>query len=184
MARRLANSYEARQRRSESIQIALGISDLGKAMVAAENWLALAKKDGESLAQEEAQQEKNELLASLGLTPEDKVPPQLRSELKTLTENQKRRETRAVRDGLDRILLDLASVYRDIVRIQLGASGDLVNEQLRDAIELRARASRVQQNLQVLDEIKLARERIEKNVRDLLVLEALATSMIFRGWGN
>lgn len=184
MARRLANSYEARQRRSESIQIALGISDLGKAMVAAEHWLALAKKDGESLAQEEAQQEKNQLLASLGLTLEDKVPAQLRSELKTLTENQKRRETRAVRDGLDRILLDLASVYRDIVRIQLGASGDLVNEQLRDAIELRARASRVQQNLQVLDEIKLARERIEKNVRDLLVLEALATSMIFRGWGN
>jgi hypothetical protein len=35
-----------------------------------------------------------------------------------------------------------------------------------------------------LEEIRIARERIERNVRDLLVLEALATSMIFRGWGN
>lgn len=184
MARRLASSFEARQRRSESIEIALDISDLGKAMFAAERWLALAKKDGEDLAEEEAQQEKNSLLASLGLSPEDKVPPQLRSELKTLTDNQKRRETRAIRDGLDRILLDLASVFRDIVRVQLGASGDLVNENLRDTIELRARAGKVEQTLNVLEEIKQARERIEKNVRDLLVLEALATSMIFRGWGN
>ena len=108
----------------------------------------------------------------------------MRSELKTLTDNQKRRETRAIRDGLDRILLDLASVFRDIVRVQLGASGDLVNENLRDTIELRARAGKVEQTLNVLEEIKRARERIEKNVRDLLVLEALATSMIFRGWGN
>ena len=184
MARRLANSFDARARRSESLEIALGISDLGKAMFAAERWLELAKKDGESLAAEEAQQEKNALLASLGLKPDDKIPTQLRSELKSLTENQKRKETRAVRDGLDRILLDLASLYRDISRVQLQASGELINESLRDAIELRARASSKQQTLKVLDEIKFARKRIEKNVRDLLVLEALATSMIFRGWGN
>jgi DNA polymerase-3 subunit delta' len=184
MARRLANSFDARQRRSESIEIALGISDLGKAMFAAERWLELAKKDGESLAQEEAQQEKNSLMASLGLAPDDKVPTQLRSELKTLTENQKRKETRAVRDGLDRILLDLASVFRDIARVQLGAGGELINESIRDAVELRARASKVEQTLNILEEIKLARERIERNVRDLLVLEALATAMIFRGWGN
>ena len=184
MARRLAHSFDARQRRSESIEIALGISDLGKAMFAAERWLELAKKDGEALAQEEAQQEKNSLMASLGLAPDDKVPTQLRSELKTLTENQKRKETRAIRDGLDRILLDLASVFRDIARVQLGAGGELINESIRDAVELRARASKVEQTLNILEEIKLARERIERNVRDLLVLEALATAMIFRGWGN
>ena len=184
MARRLAKSFDARQRRTESLEIALGISDLGKAMFAAERWLELAKKDGESLAQEEAESEKNSLLASLGLSPEDKVPTQLRSELKTLTENQKRRETRAIRDGLDRILLDIASLFRDIARVQLGAGNELVNESLRDAIELRARASKLEQTVNVLEEIKRARERIERNVRDLLVLEALATSMIFRGWGN
>ena len=184
MARRLANSFDARQRRTESIEIALGISDLGKAVFAAESWLELAKKDGEALAQEEAQKEKNLLMASLGLAPDDKVPTQLRSELKTLTENQKRKETRAVRDGLDRILLDLSSVFRDIARVQLGAGGEFINESIRDAIELRARASKAEQTLNILEEIKLARERIERNVRDLLVLEALATSMIFRGWGN
>jgi DNA polymerase-3 subunit delta' len=184
MARRLANSFDARERRAESIQIALGISDLGKAMMAAERWLELAKKDGEAMAEEEALQEKQSLMASLGLAPDDKVPQQLRAELRKLTENQKRKETRAIRDGLDRILLDLASVFRDIARVQLGAAGELINESIRDAIELRARASKVEQTLNILEEIKQARERIEKNVRDLLVLESMATSMIFRGWGN
>lgn len=184
MARRLANSYEARQRRAQSIQIALEINDLGKAIRAAEQWLNLAKKDGEALAQEEAEQEKLALMASLGLGPDDKVPAQLRSELKSLTENQKRRETRAIRDGLDRILLDLASVYRDVARVQLGSGEELINESIRDTVELRARASKVEQTLNILEEIRIARERIERNVRDLLVLEALATSMIFRGWGN
>lgn len=184
MARRLANSYDARERRAQSIQTALGISDLGKAMMAAERWLELAKKDGEAMAEEEALQQKQSLMASLGLAPDDKVPPQLRAELRKLADNQKRKETRAIRDGLDRILLDLASVFRDIVRVQLGAGGELINESIRDAIELRARASKVEQTLNILEEIRLARERIEKNVRDLLVLESMATSMIFRGWGN
>ena len=184
MARRLANSYEARQRRAQSIEIALEINDLGKAIRAAEQWLNLAKKDGEALAQEEAEQEKLSLMASLGLGPEDKVPAQLRSELKSVTDNQKRRETRAIRDGLDRILLDLASVYRDIARVQLGSGEELINESIRDTVELRARATKVEQTLNILEEIRIARERIERNVRDLLVLEALATSMIFRGWGN
>jgi len=184
MARRLANSYEARQRRAQSIEIALEINDLGKAIRAAEQWLNLAKKDGEALAQEEAEQEKLSLMASLGLGPEDKVPAQLRSELKSVTDNQKRRETRAIRDGLDRILLDLASVYRDIARVQLGSGEELINESIRDTVELRARATKVEQTLNILEEIRIARERIERNVRDLLVLEALASSMIFRGWGN
>ncbi len=113
-----------------------------------------------------------------------KVPAQLRSELKSVTDNQKRRETRAIRDGLDRILLDLASVYRDIARVQLGSGEELINESIRDTVELRARATKVEQTLNILEEIRIARERIERNVRDLLVLEALATSMIFRGWGN
>jgi DNA polymerase III, gamma/tau subunits len=143
MARRLANSYEARQRRAQSIQIALEINDLGKAIRAAEQWLNLAKKDGEALAQEEAEQEKIVLMASLGLGPEDKVPAQLRSELKSVTDNQKRRETRAIRDGLDRILLDLASVYRDIARVQLGSGEELINESIRDTVELRARATKL-----------------------------------------
>ena len=184
MARRLATSYEARSRRSESIQIGLNISDLGKAMFAAEKWLALAKQDGEALAQEESENQQRALLSSVGLGPEDKVPAQLKSELKALADDQKRRTTRAIRDGLDRILLDLASAYRDIATIQLQSGLQLVNESIRDQLEMRARASRVESTLEILDEIKLARKRIERNVRDLLAMEALATKMIFRGWGN
>jgi len=153
-------------------------------MFAAEKWLALAKQDGEALAQEESENQQRALLASVGLGPEDKVPTQLKPELKALTDDQKRRTTRAIRDGLDRILLDLASAYRDIASIQLESGMELVNESIRDQLEMRARASRVESTLEVLDEIKVARKRIERNVRDLLAMEALATKMIFRGWGN
>jgi DNA polymerase-3 subunit delta' len=44
----------------------------------------------------------------------------------------------------------------------------------------RARLSTAEQSVSILDEIKQARQRLESNVRDLLVLEALCTSLIFR----
>ena len=59
-------------------------------------------------------------LRSLGIEPGGTVPPALRAQLKALEEDQKRRATRSLRDGIDRILVDLLSLYRDILLLQLG----------------------------------------------------------------
>ena len=47
--------------------------------------------------------------------------------LKELEDRQKSRATRLKRDALDRALLDLASFYRDVLTLQLGAGVDLAN---------------------------------------------------------
>lgn len=180
MARRLAQSSEARSRRRESINVALGIDSLSKAMLAAERWLDIAKKDAETLTSERDELERVALMATLGLGADEKVPNNLRAEMKQLTENQKRRATRALRDGLDRILLDLASIYRDIAVVQFGAELDLVNQSHADDIRTRGSQSSHRASIEILDEIKIARQRLNANVRDLLALEAVAVAMIHR----
>ena len=180
MARRLALSQEARARRSETLREIIGISNLSRAMVAAEHLLSVAKRDAQSLSEERDAKERSNLLRAYGLSEEDKLPPNLRAEFKALEENQKRRNTRALRDGIDRIFTDAESLFRDIMAIQLDASVDLINPEVQAALEERAASSTVQNTVAVLDAIAEARLRLAANVRDLLVLEALCTRFISR----
>ena len=63
----------------------------------------------------------------------------MRTQVKQLEENQKRRATRAQRDVLDRSLVDLLSLYRDVLVVQLGAEVELVNAELAEEVERLAR---------------------------------------------
>ena len=133
------------------------------------------------MAEERDGLERDNLLKAYGLSPEDKLPPNLRTEFKNLEENQKRRNTRALRDGIDRILTDAESLFRDVLALQLGAGVDLINPDFQDALVERANRANATQTIQVLDAITEARLRLAANVRDLLVLEALCTRFISRG---
>jgi DNA polymerase-3 subunit delta' len=82
-----------------------------------------------------------------------------------------------VRDGLDRILVDLLSLYRDVLTLQIGAQVDLVNEDLRNGITEVAGISTPAETIHKLDAIAEARIRIDSNVRDLMVLESLAVQL-------
>lgn len=177
MARRLATSSEARSRRRETLMSALAINGVTTAVNTAERWLEIAKKDAEALTQEKDEEEKTALLRSLGLAPGDAVPNNLKPDLKALEEGQKRRATRSVRDGLDRILVDLLSLYRDVLSLQLEAGVALVNEDLRAGITELANTSKPAETIARLNSIAQARIRIDSNVRDLMVLEALAVDL-------
>jgi DNA polymerase-3 subunit delta' len=177
MARRLATSSEARSRRRETLMSALAIKSVTQAVNTAERWLDIAKKDAEALTDERDQAERAATLRSMGLHAGEAVPHNLKSELKSLEEGQKRRATRSVRDGLDRILVDLLSLYRDVLSVQLVAQTPLVNAELGGQINLLATTSSSAETLEKLDAISLARKRIDSNVRDLMALEALAVSL-------
>jgi len=181
MARRLALSSDARARRSETLRVLMSISNLSSAMVAAEKLLGVAKRDAEASSAEKDTQEKDALLKAYGLTPEEKLPPNLRAQFKELEENQKRRATRALRDGIDRIFTDAESIYRDLMALQLGAEVELVNTEIEPDLSQRASGTSVEQTIAILDAITQSRQRLASNVRDLLVLEALCTNFIFRG---
>lgn len=173
MAHRLATDQDARERRARSLDIALGVGSVSGAVLAAEKLVAVATDDAKALTIERDQAERDAALRSLGIEPGGTVPPALRSQLKALEEDQKRRATRSVRDGIDRVLVDLTSLYRDILTVQLGAGVDLVNEAIRDRIAEAARASTPERMLAALDAIALARRRIEGNMPPAMALEAM-----------
>lgn len=180
MARRLATSQEARARRSETLRELSSITNLSKAMIAAEHLLSVAKRDAQALSEERDGSERENLMKAYGLSKDDKLPPNLRAEFKALEENQKRRGTRALRDGIDRIFTDAESFYRDVMSLQLGTGSELINPEFETELVSRANAGLVSQTIEILDAITQARQRLAANVRDLLVLEALCTRFIAR----
>jgi DNA polymerase-3 subunit delta' len=177
MALRLATSSDARARRKETLVSAMQIDSIPKAMSTAERWLELAKKDAEAITQERDDQERADLLATLGIPEGGTVPPGLRADIKALEEAQKRRATRSLRDGIDRILVDLMSLYRDILTIQLAADSELVNQDLRIQLDEMASSTSSTETISKLEAMALARVRIGANVRDLMVLESLAIQL-------
>ena len=177
MARRLATSVDARGRRKDTLVAALDIDSVTNAMFTADRWIDLARRDAEALTTERDSEEREELLRVLGVEDTSKLPPYARADVKTLEESQKRRATRSLRDGLDRILVDLLSLYRDVLMLQLVAEVPLVNEGLKTQISSVANRSTAQQSLDKLRQIELARTRIAANVKDQMVLEALAVNL-------
>jgi DNA polymerase-3 subunit delta' len=85
-----------------------------------------------------------------------------------------------LRDGLDRILVDLHSVYRDVLRLQLGATDDLINLEYQSDLLAVSTALSPEDVLEVSDAIATTRERISRNVSPVLALESLLVTAIPR----
>ena len=113
----------------------------------------------------------------MGIAPGGAVPSALRSHVKSLEEDQKRRKTRSQRDALDRILVDVMSLLRDVLMIQVGAGVDPINVSHTEAVEAKARVMTPEQTLVALDAVREARDRIEHNSPPLLVLEAMLIAL-------
>jgi DNA polymerase-3 subunit delta' len=176
MAHRLATNDEARERRERTLQIALGIQSVGDAVRAAATLLELAGDDAKAITEERDAEERESALRSLGIEPGGTIPPALRPQLKNLEEDQKRRATRSLRDGLDRIMVDLLSLYRDILLIQLNATVEPINLSINAELVAASLRSTSARTLATMDAIALARKRIDGNVSPALALEAMLIS--------
>lgn len=177
MATRLATDEATRVRRHESMSLVLGVSSVSGAVGAAAQLLALANEDAAALGERTDQDERDALLTSLGISPGGAVPTALRSQLKTLEEDQKRRKTRSLRDAMDRIMVDVMSVLRDVLMVQVDAGVEPINVSHQAAIQERATHTTPQMTLVALDAVREGRERIAHNSPPLLVLEALLISL-------
>ena len=180
MAHRLATNEEARTRRRRTLDLALGVTSVSGAVLAAAELLEIAGADAAAITEERDAEERAHALRSLGLEPGATVPPGLRAQLKALEDDQKRRATRSLRDGIDRILVDLLSLYRDILVLQLGVEIEPVNLAIYSELAAAARTTTPVRTLATLDAITSARERIEGNVAPALALEAMLISAIRR----
>lgn len=173
MARRLATNPEARLRRQQTIELVLGIRTVSGAVIAAAKLLELAADDAKAFTEERDAQERDSALRSLGIEPGGAIPSALRAQLRALEEDQKRRATRNLRDGIDRIMVDLLSLYRDILLQQLGVATEPINLAIVDQLSAASTATTAAHTLLAMDAIATARKRIEGNVAPALALEAM-----------
>jgi DNA polymerase-3 subunit delta' len=177
LAKRLARDAGARERRTAVLSIARRIRGVGDAVLAAGELVEVAKAEAVSATQERDAAEKAELMRGLGVADGETLPPRLRSQLKQLEDDQKRRATRHQRDVLDRAMVDLLSLYRDVLVVQLGAEVDLVNAELAETVRLLAADSTPEQTVRRMDSIGVARTRLDGNVAPLLALEAMTIAL-------
>jgi len=177
LARRLARDPEARERRARTLRLAGGIRGVGDAVLAAGELVEVAAAEAKAATADRDAAERAELLRTLGATEGQTLPPTLRAQIRQLEEDQKRRATRAQRDVLDRSLVDLLSLYRDVLVVQLGADVGLVNTGEESQVRALATASTPEQTIRRMDAIGETRERLAGNVAPLLAMEAMAVAL-------
>ena len=82
-----------------------------------------------------------------------------------------------MRDQLDRAIVDLIALYRDVLVLQLGAGSDLVNGELRPSLERLAAEAGPEQTLRRVDALERTRGLLEANVPPLLAFESLMVAL-------
>jgi DNA polymerase-3 subunit delta' len=177
IARRLARDAQARERRAAVLSLASRVRGVGDAVLAAGELVETAQADAKAATEERDAAERTELLRGLGAEGAQTLPPALRAQVRQLEEEQKRRATRAQRDVLDRAMVDLLSLYRDVLVVQLGAGVELVNVEQEDDVRALAAGSSPEQTLRRMDAVGVARTRLAGNVAPLLAVEAMAIAL-------
>lgn len=177
MAQRLATDESARTRRDEILRAVLGVRGVNTAVTVAAQIVQVATDDAAALTALRDEEEQAALLRSAGLSEGQAVPPALRSQLTTLKDEQKRRAKRSLQDGVDRVLTDMQSLYRDVLMLQFDRDDDLVNVEFRTELESLASAWTIDRTLVVLDDISHTREMLSRNVAMPLALESLLVTV-------
>lgn len=175
-ARHLAKSEEARNRRQAILKISLLITDVASAFKAAQVLVEAAKAE----AEEEAEKRDNAELASLKEAwgqQGSKLTQGGAKVVKDLEKEQKSRTTRMVRDYLDRALLDIATLYRDILLTQANSLDSIINTDLIAEITKISNSTTPEATLAKLEAIMSARINLSHNAAPLLTIEALMVSL-------
>ncbi len=177
LARALARDPQMRQRRREIITAPARVRSVGEAVIAAGRLLETARAQADAQVGERNAREKSELLRQLGMDEGERATKQSRALLRQLEEDQKRRAKRALTDALDRALVDLLAIYRDVLMVQLDSGQELINTDLSDLVHGIAADSSPAQTMARIDHIEQARRRLIANGNVLLVLEAMVVSL-------
>lgn len=177
MAQRLATDDAARRRRDETLRAVIAVRGVNDAVEVAGRIIQAATEDAKALTAERDASERAALLRTVGVAEGQAVPPALRAQVSALEDEQKKRATRSLRDGIDRVLTDLQSLFRDVVMLQFGRGDDLINRELHTELAALAAAWPVTRTLDVLDHLADTRESLERNVAPLLALESLLVTV-------
>jgi DNA polymerase III subunit delta' len=189
-ARRLATDPQAAARRADVLEVPVQVSaprpggGLGYALAAAAKLVKAAEEEAAALTEELDVPEREALRRAFGEGSTGKgVATAVRGSagaLKELEDRQKSRATRLKRDALDRAVLDLASFYRDVLAVQLGADVELANEAQRRELEQVAAAGPPETTVRRIEAIMKCRERLAASVAPLLAVEEMTLALAAR----
>jgi len=177
-ARYLARDQVARDIRNDILKLPTTIVDVASAFAAAGKLVDAAKSQAEADAEKKNDAELAALKEAWGQQGSKVVAGGAKA-VKELEKEQKSRQTRMVRDYLDRALLDIATLYRDVLLIQSsgGATEELINTDLSDVIHGLVKTSTAEQTLAKIEVIMKTRANLLLNAAPLLVIEAMMVQL-------
>jgi DNA polymerase III subunit delta' len=173
-AKYLATNESVRSNRKVIIQLPLQLGSLAAAFQAAQTLIDLATEEASASSgiRDEKEIEKLQEAYGKGATGRGMVAGASKA-VKELGKEQKSRATRMVRDSIDGALLDLATFYRDVMMVQAGEKGPMINSDMRTEIESYALSSPVHAAAQKIGAIMEARNNLAINAAPLVTCEAL-----------
>ncbi len=177
-ARYLARDENIRSRRNQILSMPFSITSISTAFSAAANLVSLATEEANLQSESKSEKENQELGMAWGQGATGRgMASGGAKALKELEKEQKSRATRMVRDSLDGALLDLATLYRDVLMVQAGVNESLINTELQDQIYKLANRLRPEKVLEKIDSIMQARINLSFNAAPLLTIEALMCAL-------
>ena len=175
-ARHLALNEDARNRRTAILKLSLLITDVASAFKAAQVLVDAAKLEAEEESERRDDTELKNLKEAWGQQG-SRLTQGGSKVVKELEKEQKSRSTRMVRDFLDRALLDVATLYRDVLLVQSNSNDSLINIDLVSEIQKVATATSPESTLKKLEAIMVARTNLSHNAAPLLTVEALMVQL-------
>ncbi len=180
-ARRLATDAQTARRRADVLSVPARVTGLAEAFAAAAALVKAAEDEAAATTEELDAPEREALKRAFGEGSTGRgVATAIRGAagaLKELDERQKSRATRIKRDALDLALLDLASFYRDLLAVQMGASVELANASREPDLRRLAESSDPATTVRRIEAIMRCRERLAASVAPLLAVEELTLAL-------
>ena len=176
-AKALATDEHARLRRQDVLRIPLQLHDIPSCFMNAANLISAATEDAKAITDPIDEFEDEQLASAYGAGGDVRIKGQLKKSMdaaaKDLAKRQKTRSTRTVRDQIDRALVDLMGLYRDVLLIQVDSGVPLINEEMRPQLTQLARQGVANDTGRRLRAISYARAQVQANVTPLLAMESL-----------
>ncbi|WP_163755706.1 DNA polymerase III subunit delta' [Mycobacterium botniense] len=181
-ARRLATDPEARQRRERALALVRDAVTPSRAYAAAEELVAAAEAEACTLTAQRDEAETAELRTALGAGGTGKGTSAavrgMTAAIRDLERRQKSRQTRASRDALDRALMDLATYFRDALRVAAHAGRVQANHpDMADRAAALAAHAPPERLLRCIEAVLDCRAALAVNVKPRVAVDAMVATI-------
>jgi len=178
-ARALVTDADARSRHQDLLRLPFRLGSVAACVAAAEQLVAAAKERAHAIAEPLERDETAALMqaAGDGATGAGAARSRVGGALRELEKEQRNRRRRLVRDELDRMLVDLLGLYRDVLAVTSDAPTDLINAEVRAELEVLAGGMEAAGVLHRIAAISHARAALAADGSEILLMTELTLSL-------